>query len=48
MVVALSFLMAFLIARHRVKDAVHTVWEVVVGAILGILLTVLVFQLMRY
>jgi len=47
-VVALSFLMAFLIARHRVKDAVHTVWEVVAGAVLGILLTVLVFQLLQF
>lgn len=43
-VIALTFLMAFLIARHRVKDAVHTVWEVIVGAILGILLTTVVFQ----
>jgi diacylglycerol kinase (ATP) len=47
-VVALSFLMAFLIARHRVKDAVHTIWEVVAGAVLGILLTVLVFQLLQF
>jgi len=47
-VVALSFLMAFLIARHRVKDAGHTIWEVVAGAVLGILLTVLVFQLLQF
>lgn len=47
-VVALSFLMAFLIARHRVKDAVHTIWEVIAGAILGVLLTTLVFQIFRY
>jgi diacylglycerol kinase (ATP) len=44
-VVALTFLMAFLIARHRVKDAVHTIWEVIAGGILGILLTTLAFQL---
>ena len=44
-VIALAFLMAFLIARHRVKDAVHTVWEVIAGAILGILLTTVVFQI---
>ena len=47
-VVGLSFLMAFLIARHRVKDAVHTIWEVVAGAILGVLLTTLVFQIFHY
>jgi len=46
-VIALSFVMAFLIARHRIKDAVHTFWEVLAGSILGILLTTLVFQLFR-
>jgi diacylglycerol kinase (ATP) len=46
-VIILSFLMAFLIARHRVKDAVHTVWEVIAGAVLGILLTILIFQIFR-
>lgn len=44
-VIVLSFVMAFLIARHRIKDAVHTFWEVFVGSILGILLTTLVFQI---
>jgi diacylglycerol kinase (ATP) len=47
-VVALSFLMAFLIARHRVKDAVHTIWEVVAGAVVGVLLTTMVFQIFYY
>ncbi|MDD5422951.1 MAG: diacylglycerol kinase [Candidatus Omnitrophica bacterium] len=46
-VLVLTFLMAFLIARHRVKDAVHTVWEVLAGGIVGVLLTTLVFQLLR-
>lgn len=46
-VIMLSFLLAFLIARHRIKDAVHTLWEVVAGAILGVLLTTLIFQILR-
>jgi len=46
-VISLAFLMAFLIARHRIKDAIHTLWEVVAGAILGVLATTLVFQLFR-
>lgn len=46
-VIVLSFVMAFLIARHRIKDAIHTVWEVLAGALLGILVTVLIFQLFR-
>jgi len=47
-VMALAFIMAFLIARHRVKDAVHTIWEVVAGAILGVLVTILVFQILHW
>lgn len=46
-VIVLAFLMAFLIARHRVKDAVHTFWEVLAGSLLGILLTTLVFQVLH-
>ena len=46
-VMLLAFVMAFLIARHRIKDSIHTVWEVVAGAILGILSTSLIFQLLR-
>ena len=46
-VVVLTFLMAFLIARHRVRDAVHSVWEVVAGGVLGVIVTTFVFQLMR-
>lgn len=46
-VVLLTFLMAFLIARHRIKDAVHTFWEVLAGSVLGVLITTLVFQLFR-
>jgi len=46
-VIVLAFVMAFLIARHRIKDSIHTTWEVVAGAILGILSTGLIFQLLR-
>jgi diacylglycerol kinase (ATP) len=46
-VIILTFLMAFLIARHRLKDAVHTLREVVAGAVLGVLLTTFIFQMFR-
>ena len=46
-VIVLTFLMAFLIARHRLKDAVHTLLEVLTGSMLGILLTTLIFQIFR-
>jgi diacylglycerol kinase (ATP) len=46
-VITLSFLMAFLISRHRIKDAVHTLQEVIAGSVLGILITLLIFQIFR-
>lgn len=47
LVIILSFIMAVLVARSRVKGRIHTVWEVVAGAVLGVLVTTFVFQLMR-
>ena len=46
-VIILAFVMAFLIARHRIKDSIHTIWEVVAGGVLGVLATTLIFQLLR-
>jgi len=46
LIVILAFVMAFLIARHRIKVGVHNAWEVVAGSVLGILVTTLVFQLL--
>ncbi|MBI5124521.1 MAG: diacylglycerol kinase [Candidatus Omnitrophica bacterium] len=46
-VILLAFVMAFLIARHRIKDSIHTIWEVIAGAVLGVLTVALVFQLLR-
>ena len=46
-VIILAFVMAFLIARHRIKDSIHTLWEVVAGAVLGVLVTIMIFQLLR-
>jgi len=46
-VILLAFVMAFLIARHRIKDSIHTIWEVIAGAMLGVLATTLIFQLLR-
>ena len=46
-VIILTFLMAFLIARHRIKDAVHSIWEVAAGSLLGVLVTTLIFQLLK-
>ncbi|MGB2599077.1 MAG: diacylglycerol kinase [Candidatus Omnitrophota bacterium] len=42
----LVFLMAFLIARSRVDKGVHSVFEVTLGSVLGVLVTLLVFQIL--
>lgn len=42
---ALAMLLALLVAQSRVSSRVHTWWETTVGAILGTLVTVLIFQL---
>ncbi|GIM28067.1 diacylglycerol kinase [Clostridium polyendosporum] len=43
--IMLSYLMAIITAQSRVDSEVHSVWEVVVGAILGTLLTIVVFKI---
>jgi diacylglycerol kinase (ATP) len=40
-----AFIMAVLVAQSRVETAIHTLFEVVLGALLGIVVTLLIFQL---
>jgi diacylglycerol kinase (ATP) len=47
LIASLSLLMALLVAQTRVESGVHTVSEVGLGAVLGLALTLLVFQLVR-
>jgi diacylglycerol kinase (ATP) len=42
----LVFLLAFFVARSRVTNDVHNVFEVVLGSLLGILVTLVVFQVL--
>ncbi|MCM8783461.1 MAG: diacylglycerol kinase [Candidatus Omnitrophica bacterium] len=42
----LVFLLAVLIARSRIKTGIHNIYETVIGAILGIVITILIYQLM--
>lgn len=44
---ALSFLLALLVGQSRIEGKIHTFWEVAIGAILGIIVTVLIFQVLR-
>lgn len=41
----LSYLMAVLVAQSRIEGKIHTFWETVAGAILGVLIGLLVYQL---
>ena len=47
LVIILSLVMSILVARSRIKEHVHTAWEVLVGAALGILITILIFQFLK-
>ena len=37
--------MAILVAQSRIEGKIHTFWETVAGALLGILVAMLVFQI---
>jgi len=47
LVIFLVFLLAMLVARSRVSSQVHSFMEVFIGAVLGILATVAIFQFLR-
>jgi len=45
--VVLVFILAFLVARSRLSDGIHSFWEIVAGSTLGILTTTIVFQMLQ-
>lgn len=47
LIIALSFLMAAALARTRMNEGVHTLWEVVAGSLLGFLVTLMAFQILK-
>jgi diacylglycerol kinase (ATP) len=46
LVITLCFFLAFMVAQSRVEAKIHTFYEVFVGTVLGILITVLIFKLL--
>ena len=44
-VAAVGYIMAVLVAQSRIEGKIHTFWETVAGALLGILVAMLVFQI---
>ncbi|HBM76181.1 MAG TPA: diacylglycerol kinase [Clostridiaceae bacterium] len=47
LIATMSYIMALLVAQTRLEAKVHSVYEVVAGAILGVFITILIFQLFR-
>lgn len=47
LIIILSFLLAALIAGSRLHKGIHTIWEVMAGSLLGVLVTLLLFQIFR-
>ncbi|MCR1897861.1 diacylglycerol kinase [Irregularibacter muris] len=45
LVATLAYLLAFLVSQSRIEGKIHDFYEVIVGSILGLLVTILIFQL---
>ncbi|MDD5614123.1 MAG: diacylglycerol kinase [Candidatus Omnitrophica bacterium] len=41
----LIFIMAVMIAASRLKEGIHTIWEIILGALAGFLVTLTIFQI---
>ncbi|MFC1631799.1 diacylglycerol kinase [Candidatus Omnitrophota bacterium] len=47
LVMLLVFILAALVARSRMSGKVHTIWEVLLGSALGVLIPTIIFQVLR-
>lgn len=45
LIISLCFFLAFLVAQSRVEAKIHSLYETIVGSILGVLITILIFKL---
>ena len=45
LVALLALIVVFLVAQSRVRQEIHSVWEVIIGSLLGVLTTLLCFQI---
>lgn len=46
-IIILTFILAFLVVRSRVVSAIHSIWEALSGVAIGVLVTTLVFQILK-
>jgi len=47
LIIVLSFLLALQITRSRLSQGIHTIWEVIAGALLGTTITAIIIQLFK-
>ncbi len=47
MVIALSYILALIVSQSRVDAEIHTIWEVIVGALLGTIITAILFLIFK-
>ncbi len=47
LIIALTLVLALAVARSRYSQRIHTLWEIVAGALLGILATTLIIQIFK-
>ncbi|MCT4621205.1 MAG: diacylglycerol kinase [Marinisporobacter sp.] len=45
LIISLCFLLSILVAQSRIEAGIHDIFQVIVGAILGIFITVFIFQI---
>ncbi|MEW5766836.1 MAG: diacylglycerol kinase [bacterium] len=45
--IILVFILAFIVAQSRISLKIHSFWEVLSGSLIGLFLTVLIFQLIK-
>ncbi|WP_027308582.1 diacylglycerol kinase [Caloramator sp. ALD01] len=46
LIITLVYFLAFLVAQSRVEGKIHSLYETIVGALLGILITIFIFKLL--
>jgi diacylglycerol kinase (ATP) len=47
LVIFLVFILAVLVARSRISSQIHSLMEVFIGGLVGVLITIFIFQLLR-
>jgi len=47
MVIALAYVLALIVSQSRVDAEIHNIWEVIIGALLGVIITAVMFLIFK-